>query len=139
MRILPGRDLSKGGEKGMNLTGHRIAWERESVVGRRPSSDMPRSYKDLDPGVRKSGLTGKKAFGCPECREEFKTPEILAVHLERHRPVDGPIYSIRKKLRSILCPHGCGRYFKLSGDKRPNPEASHHFRTCDGSSPLKVR
>ncbi len=122
----------------MNVTG-TIAWDRSSVVGRRPSADMPRSTKDIDQKIRGNSLNGKKAFGCPECRKEFTTPEILAVHLERHRPVDGPIYSIRGKLRSVLCTQGCGRYFKQSPNRRIHPDTRHHLTTCDGSSPLLER
>ena len=119
----------------MNVTGN-IAWDRSSVLGRRPSADMPRSYKDLDLRSRENAKVRKKVFACPECHKEFETPEILAVHLERHRPVDGPVYSIRGKLRSILCPEGCGRYFKQQPGRNIHPDTRHHLATCDGSSPL---
>jgi hypothetical protein len=71
---------------------------------------------------------------CPECGELFPRAEDLGPHLERHRPVDGPEFSLRGKLRSVHCPKGCGRWFVI---QRGGPkELRQHERLCDGSPPL---
>ena len=104
--------------------------------GCRPSRYSGRSQRDV---VRTSDLASysRKAYACPECRDEFNTPEILAIHLERHRPVGEAIYSARGKLLSLECPAKCGRYFKTSRDRRVHPDTRHHFSTCDGSEPIE--
>ena len=68
-------------------------------------------------------------IGCPECPAEFKTPEELAPHLERHRPVVEP-----RKIRrapEVACPKECGRSFTS------RQERSEHFLICDGSRPFE--
>jgi hypothetical protein len=82
----------------------------------------------------------KKAFDCPECRPgtaSFATPELLGVHLERHRPVDPPSFSTKGKPTSLPCPVGCGRHFALSKAAKGEPaELRHHKAICDGSPPI---
>ncbi len=68
---------------------------------------------------------------CPECLEEFQDPRKLALHLERHRPVDGPL--LKKRSQELLtqpCPKDCGRHFRGSRDYRE------HTLLCTGEKPI---
>jgi len=56
-----------------------------------------------------------RVYFCPECQIEFKKPEALGSHLERHRPVGPPVFCKRagkeNVQESIECPKGCGGHF----------------------------
>jgi len=94
----------------------------------------------MTPSHTESGLSGhRRLYSCPECPEDFPTPELLAPHLERHSPVKKPMFSKRGKPRSKLCPKGCGRYFGTRWPYADNVEMSVHVLACDGSKPIKSR
>lgn len=92
-------------------------------------------------GATATAERGTRSFDCPECRPgsaSFPTPELLGVHLERHRPVDGPQVGPRGKPLTRPCPAGCGRHFLLSGSraKGSSRDYDHHKEICDGSPPI---
>lgn len=69
---------------------------------------------------------------CEACGLQCKVPRDLAVHLERHRPVDPPTFDpdTGKKI-SYPCPEGCGRNFIVLTRFRD------HVPSCDGEPPLE--
>lgn len=77
-------------------------------------------------------------FVCPECGHTYDKPDLLGVHIERHRDTQAPFGS--RKVRK--CPKGCGRVFGLAPTSR-NPNAMpldlrEHASMCDGSEPLRI-
>lgn len=76
-----------------------------------------------------------RSYSCPECRETYETPELLAVHLERHREVFPPKFNTNKKSATRPCVKGCGRNF----GKLQRPDHRHHEKLCDGQAPLPIR
>lgn len=84
-------------------------------MGRKPGEEIP----------------PKRPIVCPECLAEWKEPEELSVHLERHREVRKPDPSKVTRNRGWkVCPKGCGRH--LFGIM----EYREHAGLCDGSPPL---
>ena len=80
----------------------------------------------------------EKVYICPECPQWFEVPEDLGPHLERHRPMTAPVFSIRGKPRSVACPKECGRYFIKKGNRDGALPLllAEHILLCDGSLPL---
>lgn len=72
-----------------------------------------------------------ETIACPECHDDFSSPEKLSVHLVRHEEVKPATYDPRTgELMSRACPRSCGRYFLSKKDYKD------HIRLCDGSEPL---
>lgn len=68
---------------------------------------------------------------CPACQASFANPRVLAVHEERHRPVEPPaIDSATGREISHPCSAGCGRNFRTLALFRE------HAPICDGMPPL---
>lgn len=69
---------------------------------------------------------------CEACGLHCKDPMALAVHQERHRPVDPPVVEpgTRKEI-SYRCPEGCGRNFTTIVRYRD------HVPLCDGGPPVE--
>ena len=112
-----------------------------NVRGGRPSHHAPgtRTFK----GVANHHVRGQllidledRRYSCPECRKEFKTPELLAPHLERHREVGVAIKDKKGTSRSSGCPRGCGRHFAFVKNERPSHEFREHIMLCKGDKPL---
>ncbi len=68
---------------------------------------------------------------CEACKKQCKDPRDLAVHTERHLPVDPPTFDqeTRKEI-SHPCSAGCGRNFVSLAKYRD------HAPICDGQAPL---
>lgn len=109
--------------------------------------DEERDHKD-----KKEEMTaqlGPRMVQCPECDFEDKDGGIVGSHIERHRQLGVPVYSLRGKLLSKICPKGCGRFFsrptdlttKVGEEERLNEirELKQHISVCDGLPPLITR
>lgn len=99
----------------MNGNGEYCAGRAVGAADRGLAADLAYDRRPRNGRARAHVQTVARVFFCPECREEFRVPEALGGHLERHRPVGAPVYSRpRRKTpvqRSIECPKGCGRHF----------------------------
>ena len=67
---------------------------------------------------------------CPECGFVSDEPSALGNHIERHREVLEPVVGKRGKIKSKLCPRGCGRYFT------PGRGLVEHVPVCTGEKPI---
>jgi hypothetical protein len=78
-----------------------------------------------------------KVYFCPECVEQFETPQELGPHLERHYdpvPVGQPRKTRGVSRRSPrYCPQGCGRLFSKNVDQY---DFKSHVTMCDGQAPI---
>ncbi len=85
-----------------------------------------------------------RVFTCPECDVNFKVPEDMGVHLERHREVTHPVFKHDRRkgrvCRSKPCPKGCGRHFSAEGAKNAKMgQLKEHIPNCDGSRYLGAK
>jgi hypothetical protein len=90
----------------------------------------------VDERVEDQAPPAPRSYSCPECRQEFPSPEDLGVHLERHSPTDLPVpLNARKTPDAHPCPKGCGRIFPTTryGNSK---EMDIHATNCDGSPPI---
>ena len=113
-------------------------FQRNGITCSRPSRYGRPSHRDLA-GAGGHSARAKTEFDCSNCPEQFKDLEVMAVHLQRHLDVKGPIFTIRGKKRSIKCPKGCGRHFPCQPKHKPKAEDQYHMEICDGSAPLVGR
>jgi len=112
--------------------------ERNGIRGSRPSRyGGPGSNRGVDTSA--PHFRAKTEFDCPDCPEQFKDLDTMAVHLQRHMDVNGPIITVRGKKRSIECPAKCGRHFPCKYNQGVKPEFRYHIKICDGSAPLVGR
>jgi hypothetical protein len=68
---------------------------------------------------------------CKGCNEPFANPRALAVHEERHRPVEPPVIDpATNRETTFPCSAGCSRNFRTLAQFRE------HAPICDGMPPL---
>jgi len=93
----------------------------------------------VDERVEDQAPAAPRSYSCPECRQDFPSPEDLGVHLERHAPADvQPAMSPRGGMLTTPCPKGCGRNFKRkrTEDGSDIKALKYHAMNCDGSPPI---
>jgi len=109
--------------------------ERNGIRGSRPSRyGGPGSNRGVDTSA--PHFRARTSFDCTSCTEQFDDLDTMAVHLQRHMDVNGPIITVRGKKRSIECPAKCGRHFPCKFNQGVKPEFRYHIKICDGSAPL---